>query len=477
MDDARASDHRWPLGRVRDRSLFALGRQHTGFVALLLAGVAARIACMVAYWPGLLYSDSWAYLRLAYGGSPVGYQADRPSGYPLLIRLLTMPSHQVAIVTLTQHLVGLGIGILVYALLLRAGARRALALGAAAVVLLDGDLIVLEQYVMPETFAALALVLSAWFVISGSRATATAQLAASAALLGVAATIRAASLFAVPVWLVYVLHARAPARALVATGAALLAPLLVYGALQSATGHGSALRTADGWFLYGRVAGFADCADHDIPAAARPLCPRGQEVGWSPSHYIWGVSAVRRRFPGGPAGSDQNANGLLGRFALAVIRDQPITYTWTVGKDVGRVFLTDGGTSASDLLRPPSEQTVAKDNAAHGGISRAYLADSAASRVQFPAGLFDSNRYVTTPGWLTTLLLLVSVAAVAWRALGRRRSTRASHTWEIVLLTGSAFASTAGAIATVASDYRYLLVVLPLLVVGGALGLDDLIPE
>jgi hypothetical protein len=36
-------------------------------------------------------------------------------------------------------------------------------------------------------------------------------------------------------------------------------------------------------------------------------------------------------------------------------------------------------------------------------------------------------------------------------------------------------AVTAGAVATVQTDYRYLLVALPLLVCGGALAFDDLI--
>ena len=225
------------------------------------------------------------------------------------------------------------------------------------------------------------------------------------------------------------------------------------------------------------MAGLADCADPDIPSAARPLCPRGHEVGWSPSHYIWGVSTVTRRFPGGPDRSDRHANALLGQFAFAVIRDQPLTYTWTVTKDVGRVFLTDGGTQAGDLLHLPSEAAIARDNTIHAEVSRAYIGGSPESRVQFPASLFRYYRYVTTPGWLTMLLLLVSIAAIGRQAIRRRRRSQARHTWDIVLLSGSALAVTAGAIATVASDYRYLLVVLPLLVVGGTLALDDLVPE
>jgi hypothetical protein len=184
--------------------------------------------------------------------------------------------------------VGLVVGAVVYGLVLRAGARRSLALAAAAVVLLDGDLILVEQYLMPETFAALCLVLSAWFALTGTRLRSTRHLAASAVLFGAAGTIRGAALFAIPIWLVYVLVTRLPVRALALAGASLLAPLLAYGALQSAASYGSALRTSDGWFLNGRVARFANCADPDVPRDARPLRPTGNERGWSPSHYIWG---------------------------------------------------------------------------------------------------------------------------------------------------------------------------------------------
>ncbi len=428
----------------------SVARAHRGLVVLLVVGLVARIICAAAYWPALFYSDSWAYVRHAYGGSPVAFAPDRPSGYPLLIRFLTLPARHVAIVVTTQHVAGLFIGAVVYTLVLRAGARRWLALAAAAVALVDGDLILLEQYLMPETFAALCLVLSAWFALTPVGRRAPHHLAASAALLGAAGTIRAAALFAIPIWLVFVVRARLPSRALALAGASLLAPLLAYAALQSVAGYGSALHTSDGWFLYGRVAGFANCADPHIPAEARSLCPVGVERGWYPSHYIWGRSVVTRRFPGGPSARNDRASALLERFAFAVIRDQPLTYAWTVSKDVGRLFLTDGGTQAADLLRSPPD---------HDRIA---------------ATLFRIYRYVTVPGWLTMLLLVASVAAIVLRIV-RRDPTRQRQTWAIVLLSGSALAVTAGAVATVDADYRYLLVALPLLACGGALAGDDLL--
>jgi hypothetical protein len=71
-------------------------------------------------------------------------------------------------------------------------------------------------------------------------------------------------------------------------------------------------------------------------------------------------------------------------------------------------------------------------------------------------------------------VLVASVAAIVLRIV-RRDPTRQRHTWATVLLSGSALAVTAGAVATVDADYRYLLVVLSLLTCGGALAADDLL--
>src|SRR5947209_8006712 len=82
-------------------------RCHAGFVAVLVAATVLRAAAEVAYRPALFFSDSWIYLSTAFGGVPVGIVPSRPSGYPLLLRLLTFPGRNVLLATLVQHAAGL----------------------------------------------------------------------------------------------------------------------------------------------------------------------------------------------------------------------------------------------------------------------------------------------------------------------------------------------------------------------------------
>src|SRR3954462_9598207 len=94
-------------------------------LALVLALAAAlRIAAAIAYRPAIFFGDSWAYLDLAYRGDPVGFAPDRPSGYPLLIELLSLAGRSLAVITTAQHVAALAVGVLVYLLSTRIGLPR-----------------------------------------------------------------------------------------------------------------------------------------------------------------------------------------------------------------------------------------------------------------------------------------------------------------------------------------------------------------
>ena len=69
----------------------------------------------ISYPPALFYGDSWEYLDKAYGAFPVGLSPLRPSGYPLIIKALSVGGdpHLWAVIT-AQHLAGLAVGVLVY---------------------------------------------------------------------------------------------------------------------------------------------------------------------------------------------------------------------------------------------------------------------------------------------------------------------------------------------------------------------------
>src|SRR4051812_24040366 len=80
-------------------------------MALVLAlGALLRIACEIAYRPALFYSDSWGYLSMAHGGGIVSFAPLRPSGYPLILKVL----HWLTLTTVVQHLAGLAVATLAY---------------------------------------------------------------------------------------------------------------------------------------------------------------------------------------------------------------------------------------------------------------------------------------------------------------------------------------------------------------------------
>ena len=108
------------------------------------------------------------------------------------------------------------------------------------------------------------------------------------------------------------------------TGAAIVAflvPIGLYASWYHADRHRYALEGADGLFLYGRVAIFADCSGLNLPVREVVLCDFRPEADRpSPNEYIWG--------PHSPVeflhmGSTTRKNSTLLHFALRIIAHQP----------------------------------------------------------------------------------------------------------------------------------------------------------
>jgi hypothetical protein len=445
-------------------------------MSLVLAlAVAVRAGVAIAYRPAIFFGDSWAYLDLAYNGTPVGLAPDRPSGYPLMIDLLSIAGRSLAAITTVQHFAGLAAGVLVYALLLRLGLPRLPAAAAAAVVLLDGYAIALEQQILAEAFFTLALVGSFYLVAGRDRG--PAALAASGALLAAATSLRTVALFAVPVWLLYVLWThglrnRSAALAL----AGLLLPLLAYAGLHAANTGRFGLTQADGWFLYGRVGQIADCGDAEIPAAARPLCQRNaRDRREGAAFHVWNADGPARRVFGGMSREperQERSNRILRQFAVAIIRDRPGHYARIVVSDFLRYFrpgVMSRGNSDLALILPERGRLVRRNEQ----IRDRYFPDYR-PEVQPPAALMRGYQdRIHTPRWLVGMLAVASLvvlllAGVAWRRVSL------PHRREVFLLTGSALTMLLGSAATSEFVLRYLVPVVPLLVCGGLIASLDL---
>jgi hypothetical protein len=105
-------------------------------LTLLLLGAALRVVVLAAYHPALIFPDSVRYLQYAHNFTAGHWTVDdqRQSGYSIL---LTIFQNELWLVSLVQHLAGLAIAIMIYAVLVRLNASRWLAALATIPVLFD----------------------------------------------------------------------------------------------------------------------------------------------------------------------------------------------------------------------------------------------------------------------------------------------------------------------------------------------------
>jgi hypothetical protein len=437
---------------------------------VLVVGLVDRVLTMIAYPPALFFGDSWDYIVAAFSGHPVAISSNRPSAYGWLIRLFTLPSRDFVQLVGVQHLAGLITGTLVYVLLLRARLPRTAAAAAAALVILDGYMITLEQYVMAEAFFTLTLVAAAALILwPGRPGWRTAGLAG---LLLAAATLeRQSGLFVIPVFALYLLWRRVGWRPLTAFVLALAILLCAYAARFDQRYGTFSLSHTSGWTLYGRVAGFANCAGTGIAPDARFLCETPTQRASHPDAPDWyifnSVSRAVQRF--GSFGSHSrpgvNSNRILAAFARRIIVHQTLDYLGAVASDALRYF-TPGATSYADSVSATALPRTAAAEMVVPAVERRYV-PSVHLQLRAPASLVRAYRSVIhVPRPVLALLALASIAALALRLPARR---------EVLLLSGSGLALIVGVAATAGFGIRYLLPAVPLLALGGSLATRDLV--
>src|SRR5215207_6378954 len=112
---------RW-FGDETGARLWVAARRHWVFLVVLAAGVLLRVVTQIAYRPALLYIDSYRYLGNLHDLDPA--QTSQPLGYVLLLLRPVLAAANLAVVAAVHHLIGLGMGVAIYALVVRLGARR-----------------------------------------------------------------------------------------------------------------------------------------------------------------------------------------------------------------------------------------------------------------------------------------------------------------------------------------------------------------
>jgi hypothetical protein len=317
-------------------------QRHWLLAALLSAGLLLRLLAQFAYRPALFYIDSFKYLYSSDGNDPEGYK--------LPLRGLLLAGNFNAVVAV-QHLLGLGIALLLYVLLLRRGVARWLAALAAAPILLDAYQLQSEQTIMPGPWFE-ALIVAGLAILLWQPAISWRRVVAAGLVLGTSATVAQVGEALIPAAALFVLAAAGDWRRAVGKAAALCAacavPILLY-CTGSFVATGSFFLSHSGvTSFYGRTAAAADCATLRLPAGERVLCPTRAQQALGNNWLEFGTyspvqqHAYYRRLP--PA----EVNTLISNFSRSVVAQQPLRVLAAYGRDVLKIYAVDRVTAPGD---------------------------------------------------------------------------------------------------------------------------------
>ncbi len=326
---ARRGTRRWaPI--TGWAAALVLIRRHWLVTALLTVGLALRVMTALAYRPALLYIDSIKYLFGAYPGND-------PPGYQLMLAPL-VGTVSPAVMAGAQHVLGLGIAVTIYVLLLRRGAPRWLAALATAPVLLDAYQLQIEQTIMPDVVFE-ALITAGLAALLWHRRPRVVLIAVAGLALGASATVREiGEIFLLP-GLLFLLLAL-PRWRTMCKGAAIFAvafalPILGASYRDAVALHHFGLAPYAGGTIYGRFAEAADCATLKLASYERPLCPTPAQQRMGPDWLDHSHTSPVRTYVAPPGHSRSQA---VSGFDRRVLTQQPLRVLSLVGKDALKLF-------------------------------------------------------------------------------------------------------------------------------------------
>jgi hypothetical protein len=460
---------RW-FGSERPQRLRIGARRHWLFLVVLGVGFALRVVTQIAYRPALLYIDSYRYLGNLHNLEPA--QNSQPIGYIALLLRPVLSVANLAVVAGVQHILGLGMGIAIYALVVRLGARRWIAVLAAAPVLLDAYQLQIEQNIMSETLFQ-ALILAAIVLLLWTRPPTLPVLAIGGALFGLATTVRSVGVVLVAPAVVFALVAgtggwKRLIRA-ATIGLAFMLVIATYGGYYWIKAGDVGLSRGDAYLIYGRAATIVDCRGLDLPKYERVLCPPeplGHRLGSDEyaHHSPYPLQVVL------PPGKTRDA--VLRDFGRRVILHQPLDYAKAVGTDFVKVFVPRRTTFPRDVpldrwqfqrYYPTFGQNATSATRTYGGGK---------PRVLEPLATFLRN-YQLSVGYLPGPVFGVAFIAGLLAAAGVGRARRSGLRAACLLPT------LCGLTVLLAADlflfsWRYQLPALTMAPLAGALGLAAL---
>jgi len=450
----------------------ALWRDHRLITILVALALIPRVLAALAFRPALLTSDSFLYMKEAAKGK---LGTIRPSGYSLLLDVLRPLPHTLLAITTVQHVMGIGIAVIVYATARYWGLPGWGASLAALPTLFDPREIALESYILPDTLYNLMLVAAAALLLT-RRSPRLWQCALAGLFVAYASVLRGNGLPLAVIFAVFILIRRVGWQAVTAAVAAFAIPFLAYVFVFNLQyGHFN-ITESDGLFLWSRTTSFANCAIIKPPKDLMPLCPDREKsvaptaptTAWSvnallgaatPADYLWAPDAWWRhdKYPG----INTYNNKLAMRFAIDAIEAQPLDYARVVARDVMLVFVqndrpltksTMSFTATPHIATLPSYY-AADEHRYAGTRSNTYLAQPFAYFML----LYQEPVYFTGPMFLAVVVTGLVGVIRKWRTQKNGGTGRiAALPWAL------AAASIVLPAMLTQSLYRYTIVAIPL---------------
>jgi hypothetical protein len=442
----------------------ALWRNHRLFTIAACVSVIPRVIAALGFKPALFIQDSFSYMK---EGVQFAVGQLRPAGYPLMLRVLE-PFHSLLLVTTLQHLMGIALAAIIYAVLRTRGLPAWGATLAAAPTLFDSRQIWLESSILPDTLFTLVLMIAVAILLVRPKP-AVWQAVIVGLLVAWAALIRGNGAPVIVVILAFLLVMRVGWKVFTACLAAFAIPVAGYALFFFHEFGQFNITNSTGLFLWSRTMSFANCTVIKPPPSLVPLCPENQPdhpVGpapaWSvnalmkertPAEYLWAVGAWYRH--DAHPGVNAYNNKLATQFAERAIAAQPLDYLRTVGKEVLETFFTTD--RRTDYLA--MQFTVAP----HVNPEAAYMrywenryahARSNTHVVQpWAYFVFLYQEPVWFPGWVFFLVMAGGLVLLIrrWRGPGRL----AALAW------GVAVVNLVLPIAAHELDYRYAISAVP----------------
>jgi hypothetical protein len=444
---------------------------------LLGTGLLLRVYFLLVWSPGITgYSDSGIYFDGAVGPlSRVWSDPIRTVGYSMFLHLLHGVAPHLILVTIVQHVLGLGAALLFFLAVRRCGGPRGLGLAPAAIIALGGDELFLEHAALSDALFIFLLSAMLYCAVRASKGRASwAALAGLCAGLGVwdrGAGI--AMVVVIALWLSF--SAGRPTRRTLAVGilslAVSLASLGVYIEWRHASSGLSGLTTNNAWNLYARVAPWADCRKFTPPPGTRALCqttPPSRRGYVNGDAYIYNPQSRAQKLFGSPYALSKypHAMELLRRWSEAAALGQPLDYLHAVWLDTIRL-IEPNHRAYSDLSADGLIAFLLYGPDRHSGVNEfvsywqrlLYPHDHATRRGDI-GPLKEWERITRVDGpWI--VILLVLCLAGPWLVAGRARSGTA-------LFSATALVLLFFPILVKGYDYRFVIPAFgPLAAAGG----------